>query len=189
MVAISLFFKHRSKLLPWMLQGTKVILVSSRCTLLLFCEMVIGPVVGDSWNKCCCRKRRTQQGLWVGCVLLYLLAGSPVWAQRQSTGLWPSSEKFRSPLSWEDALLWGEERTHSIKNEIVLVVFVHWALRLSGNACTSCWVVSALKAVASTQRVTERDGLTPTELFHWGFWGIQMSNFFAAKKPVREHQE
>ena len=67
MDAISLFFNHRSRLL-WMLQGSKIILVTSRCTLLLFCVTVIGPVVGDCRNKCCCRKGRIQQGLPVGCV-------------------------------------------------------------------------------------------------------------------------
>lgn len=40
MDSISLFLRHRSRLLPWMLQGSKIMLVTSRCALLLFCVTV-----------------------------------------------------------------------------------------------------------------------------------------------------
>lgn len=163
-----------------MLQGSKIILVTSRCTLLLFCLTVIEAVVGDWRNKCCCGKRRTQQDLSVGCELLCLRAGSPVWAQQKSRELWPSSKKFRSSELGKCTIVKGWENTKYLK--------------LNSAGCVSCTglrgyqgmpVPAALKAVASTQKVTEQDGLSWTELFHWGFWSIQTSNFLAAGKPSK----
>lgn len=153
-----------------MLQGSKIILVISGWTLLLFCVPVIWPVVEDCRSKCCCSKGGTHRGLSVGCVLFCLPAGSPLWAQRQSTELWLSSEKFRSPLSWENALVWEEEKTQCLKWNCAGCLSAlgsgYQGMRVLGAE------LSALKTVLFTHRVAEQDVLTPAELFCWGFWGI-----------------
>lgn len=183
-----MFFNHRSRLLPWMLQRSKIILVTFRCTLLLFCVTVIEPVVGDCRNKCCCGKERTQQDLSVGCELLCLPAESPVWAQQKSRGLQPSSEKFSSFESGKCTIVKGWENTQYLKWNCTGCVgctglWGYQGMHVPTVGCL-CSKGSCLHTKGDWARWAEFNRALPLRLLKYP--NVQLP---CSRKAVKEHQE